>query len=243
MSGGFRIANESESLGLGCTRDGVALAGAPLLKMTVAGLAPRPIGEIDQLLKAAYGPSFAAACVLTGLNLIAEALNRGDLARAMVAAVQLKLPDVSWAAAARMARIENALAKFNPLEPRDWRGWWTTGGAAKPDHSRKPSPVRTRSAAGPGPRRTSNPVRSGRVATASAALTPMMVARRLAIGEEVVGGGPEDPLADAAALATLAAGALLERCWSAVGDKAPTWRWAKSAPGLESNRRDSLGAR
>jgi hypothetical protein len=47
----------------------------------------------------------------------------------MIAAVHLKLPPLDWAGGVRILRAEAALAKynFNPLEPRDWHGRWTTG--------------------------------------------------------------------------------------------------------------------
>jgi hypothetical protein len=135
----FRLADGVGSLGLSCTATGAWLAGVPLLRMTVAGLAPRPGEEIDALMKAAYGQGVDATRLSPGLAVVAEALNRGDLGRAMVAAVRLRLPELSGDAAARIARADQNLIKYNPDEPRDWRGRWTTGGEPDPRVSVAPN--------------------------------------------------------------------------------------------------------
>lgn len=126
-----RSSNTPSSLGLSCQPTGVSLAGAPLLRRTTTGFAPRPRGEIDTLMKAAYGQQADSEPISRRLGVVADALNRGDLGRAMVGAVRLRLPELSWDRAVRIARAEDALAKynFNPDEPRDSRGRWTSGGA------------------------------------------------------------------------------------------------------------------
>ena len=78
----FRLSDTLESLGLSCAADGAWLAGVPLLRMSVAGLAPRPADEIGTLAKAAYGRDFDASRLPDGLDVVADALNRGDLGRA-----------------------------------------------------------------------------------------------------------------------------------------------------------------
>jgi hypothetical protein len=62
-----------------------------LLRATTGGLEPRPAEEIEQLLKTAYGDKARASEVLTGLGVVAKALNAEDVGRAMVAAVRLRL--------------------------------------------------------------------------------------------------------------------------------------------------------
>ena len=57
----------------------------------------------------------------------AQALNAGDVAFAMIATVHLRLPELDAASAARLAQSNQDLAKYDPSEPRDWRGRWTTG--------------------------------------------------------------------------------------------------------------------
>lgn len=125
-----RSSNTTSSLGLSCQPTGVSLAGAPLLRRTTTGFAPRPRGEIDALMKAAYGQQADSEPISRGLSVVADALNRGDLGHAMVGAVRLRLPELSWDRAVRIARAQDALAKynFNPDEPRDRRGRWTSGG-------------------------------------------------------------------------------------------------------------------
>jgi hypothetical protein len=132
----------------------VSLAGAPLLRKSAVGLEPRPAAEIAALMRAAYGGGADAAAVSRGLVVIAEALNRGDLGRAMIAAVRLRLPDLGWREAARLAAAEDALVKYNPDEPRDWRGRWTTGDAGAPTPSVTPKRIPT-----PGAEPASRPVR------------------------------------------------------------------------------------
>lgn len=136
----FRLVDDAGNLGLSCTPTGVALAGAPLLRTTAVGWAARPATEIAVLIDGAYGPAIDPTDVTRGLDVIARALNCGDLGRALVAAVQLKLPELTWDGAVRIARAHDALAKqYNPDEPRDWHGRWTTDGGANADDPRTDS--------------------------------------------------------------------------------------------------------
>jgi hypothetical protein len=176
---------------------GLSLAGVPLMQTTVMGFAPRSMDEVSSLLKSAYGPDFDLSERASSLSVVAEALNHGDLGRAMIAALQLKLPDLDWEAAANLARAEDRLLKYNEAEPRDWRGWWTTGGGVGPSKPLKPAPSGK-------PKRPSTASFSIPVG----AMPKLSPVQALAAGEEVVGGGPEDPFADLAAGATLVVGFL-----------------------------------
>jgi len=124
--------------GLSCTLEGVSLAGVPLLRSTVAGLAPRPMAELAVLMKSAYGPDIGPAQPYRGLEVIARALNQGDIGRAMVAAIQLRLPDLDEQGAAYIVRADEALKKYDANEPRDERGRWTSGGGAASVRAPKP---------------------------------------------------------------------------------------------------------
>jgi hypothetical protein len=126
----FRLTNEPGGLGLSCTESGLSLAGVPLLHKSVTGFAPRPAEEIDALVSAAYGLDAGATDLLPGLDAVARALNRGELAHATIAAVLTRLGELSWDAAARLANAEDQLRKYNPSEPRDWHGCWTSEGGA-----------------------------------------------------------------------------------------------------------------
>ncbi len=64
------------------------------------------------------------------LDIVAAALDAGDHEYAANAASLLDLPDLDWEGAVRIANAENARAKFNVGELRDWRGRWTTGGTS-----------------------------------------------------------------------------------------------------------------
>ncbi len=137
----FRLAKDASSLGLTCDLEGCSLAGVPLLDRTPTGFAPRPVGEIGALMKSAYGQDIDPKGLSAGLKVIAKALNQGDVGRAMIAALQLKLPELSWCGAVQLTKAHFTLAKgsYNPDEPRDERGRWTTGDAS-PD-SLKPIPI------------------------------------------------------------------------------------------------------
>jgi hypothetical protein len=126
----FRLSSELGQHGLSCTPDGVALAGVPLLRKTQAGFVPRSSNEIASLLKTAYGDRPMA--LPSRLDVIAQALNRGDFASAMIAAVHTQTPDLTAEAAARLAQSDRELTKYdyNPEESRDWHGRWTVDGAS-----------------------------------------------------------------------------------------------------------------
>jgi hypothetical protein len=130
MIASFGLTNERGGLGLSCTPAGLSLAGAPLLRKAETGFAPRSTQEVAALIDAAYGAD--PTRLLASLSVIAEAINRGELARAMIAAVQTRTPELSREAAARVARADVALAKFDPNQPRDWHGRWSLDGGARP---------------------------------------------------------------------------------------------------------------
>jgi contact-dependent growth inhibition (CDI) system restriction endonuclease-like protein len=128
----FGLSNEPGTLGLSCNQTGLALAGVPLLRLTEGGFAPRSPAEIARLLSAAYDIDADTTSVMAGLGVVANALNGDDTVRAMIAAVQLKLPALDWDGAVRIARAEEALRKYSRNQPRDWHGRWTTGGVGGP---------------------------------------------------------------------------------------------------------------
>jgi hypothetical protein len=102
---------------------------------------------------AAYGLDEGRTQLSPGLDVLAQALNRGDLGLAMIAAVQLKLPPLSWQGAIRIARADDLLAKYNSSEPRDWRGRWTDAAGSvgfEPQSKPRPKPIPERK---PKPRR------------------------------------------------------------------------------------------
>lgn len=63
------------------------------------------------------------------MKLVADALNKGEIARAMITAVLMRLPDPAGAIHAADVHCAVAKAGFNPDEARDERGRWTSGGS------------------------------------------------------------------------------------------------------------------
>ncbi len=121
-----------------CDDDGVFIGPGCALIQAETDLAgrknykPRPQSEIARLLDAAHVTRFGLDALMSRLNAIAKALDDGDLGLAWIGALQLGLPELAdGAAVSRMAAADRLLkAGFNPDEPRDWHGRWTTGGSA-----------------------------------------------------------------------------------------------------------------
>lgn len=131
--------------GLSCDVSGVALAGVPLLTKGRDGFQPRPARELDLLLRAAYGARLDTGHLARGLAVAADALNVGDLERAMIGALHLRLPPPDEDAAARLAKVDDLIAKYNynPDEPRDWHGRWTSTGGDAPSPNAEAAPHAT----------------------------------------------------------------------------------------------------
>jgi hypothetical protein len=147
----FKLSQEPGRLGLRCDAEGLSLAGVPLLVRNGDRFQPRSAIEIQRLLSRAYQAEIWWVNRIEGIGAVARALNEGDMVRAMITAVRLKLPELDWEGAVRIASAEDALAKdnFNPDEPRDWHGRWTTGdGGADPSISALPIHTPARSSDG-----------------------------------------------------------------------------------------------
>ena len=54
--------------------------------------------------------------------MVARALSENEMVRAMIAAVLLKLPELDWDGAVRIAQADDTLSKYDPDEPRDFHG-------------------------------------------------------------------------------------------------------------------------
>jgi hypothetical protein len=78
---------------------------------------PSPQGEIDDALSRVYGINLSAGGKRGGFQVVAEALNQGELARAQIAALLLRLPDP--AGAADRAGLVSRLRE-NGLLAKDW---------------------------------------------------------------------------------------------------------------------------
>jgi hypothetical protein len=147
--------------GLFCDERGVGLGPVTLVeKAKTNGLyvyRVRPAEEVAHALALAYGPLTAddLARRLSGLDVAARALDAGEMAKAMIATVLLKLPPLSPKAMAKLAR-DPSLKKYNryhrPAHSPDGTGGQftdadgATGGGLKPimvaDRSGGASPKR-----------------------------------------------------------------------------------------------------
>ena len=110
-------------VGLACDEQGIALGPVVLVEALAAGhrrvFRPRPAEEIARTLALAYddlAPADVARC-LASLDVAAKALEARDLAKASVAAVLLKLPELSVDGFAKLA-ADPSLKKYSPTEPR-----------------------------------------------------------------------------------------------------------------------------
>lgn len=121
---------KAAGLGLNCDAGGLSLAGVPLLRRSVGGLEPRPTEELAWLLKRGYGHDIDPVRLRRGLDVVAQALNGNDIGRAMVAAIHLRLPSLDERGAALIAFADEALNKYDPSEPRDAQGRWTSDGGS-----------------------------------------------------------------------------------------------------------------
>jgi hypothetical protein len=127
----FKLAESRRSnRGVYCSSEGLYLGASPLIHHTDGAYRLRPTGEIAALLGAAYEPTPDIDRLLLGLRKIAAALQRGDLPQAMISALLLRLEELSEAELARLADAEALLkVNFNPAQPRDGNGRWTTEGS------------------------------------------------------------------------------------------------------------------
>jgi hypothetical protein len=152
----FRLSKEPGGPGLTCGPEGLYLAGAPLLRKTADGLVPRRPDELAALTLAAFGEVADVERLTRGLRTAANALNEGDVGKAMMAALHLRLHDVSADGVQRLRRVDDFLAKYDPNEPRDWRGRWTTGGGDAPPSAS--APPRSSASASASPPSSSTPL-------------------------------------------------------------------------------------
>lgn len=125
----FKLDQDPKGSGLRCDDAGLFLGPSPLLRQDWSGnFEARPAGELREIFGWTYDTETWESRIRS-VNLIAEALNKRELAGAMMLAVLMRLPDP--ADAIGIADIDAVLAKagFNPDEPRDERGRWTSGDA------------------------------------------------------------------------------------------------------------------
>jgi hypothetical protein len=131
----FKLDQNAKGRGLRCDRDGLFFAGIALLERDAEDqFRSIPATTIRKALSGAYRADGNWESRIRSVDVVAKALNNGDVARAMMAAVLMRLPEPD--SGIRIAGVDGVLAKagFDPDEPRDERGRWTEGegGEAEP---------------------------------------------------------------------------------------------------------------
>lgn len=94
----YRLAAAADRHGVSCSGDGLCVGAIPLLARvaTPSGGTQwvlRSLSDINVALSNCYGFVVDATAKMRGLEVVARALNRGDLALAQIAALNLCLPD------------------------------------------------------------------------------------------------------------------------------------------------------
>ena len=137
-----RLAPETDEFGLSCDEEGPRIGPVRLLKRTDRGFEPRWVGELDFVLSAAMQRPVQFADKMRGLRAVANALENGDLARAMLVTQFMWLPSLPDEEAFQRAVEADSLAKagFNPDQARDSRGQWSDSGASG-DETPTPEPA------------------------------------------------------------------------------------------------------
>ncbi len=103
-----------DGLGLWCDADGAFLGGAPLLtarrdSFGSLRFAPRRKDEIERLLRSAYGAAFDGNTRMGGLQAVANGLNAGQECRAIIAALHMRLPDLTPSGARAIERLDRLI--------------------------------------------------------------------------------------------------------------------------------------
>lgn len=134
----FSLRNDGR--GVSCDARGIYIASTcPLVWARRAGarektFVVRPADQVRLLLKFVYGELFDADSRLAPLHRAADALNRGDLTRAIIATLEMRLPDLpAEATSDRLAKAHHILKhNIDPDQPRDPRGRWVRRAARLP---------------------------------------------------------------------------------------------------------------
>ncbi len=119
----FKLDQNPEGSGLRCDSTGLFLGRDALLQRDRHGnFEACPVDELRKVLGRTYADETNWESRTRSVKLVANALNKGEMARAMMTAVLMRLPDLD--SAIRIAEVDGVLAKagFNPDEPRDERG-------------------------------------------------------------------------------------------------------------------------
>jgi hypothetical protein len=125
----WRLSDQKRGLGLHCAVDGLFLAGTPLLERQTTGFTARRQGDLETVLSRGYGFPVSLDRVMSGLSTVASALTAGDLCRAHIAAVHLRIPDLPDAFARLDIQIEDVALKIDRIARTTAAGDWNPAGS------------------------------------------------------------------------------------------------------------------
>lgn len=131
----WRVSARGGGLGLHCAEGGLFLGDTPLLEGGSDAFAPRPQDDLEALLSRGFGFSVSLDRVMGGLATVSSALNAGDLCRARIAAVHLRIPDLPDEFARLDMQIEDLALKIDRIAKTTAAGDWdpASSGGWDPD--------------------------------------------------------------------------------------------------------------
>ena len=123
-----------QSRGLAVDAEGVTLGpDCILVRRTPAGYRSANPNEIARLTRSVLGDDGRLQRLPFVLAGITRALNAGDLVKAQLLGLEIPLPDLDDEQVARLRLAGELMKDFDPNQPRDERGRWTSDGGSDAD--------------------------------------------------------------------------------------------------------------
>src|ERR1700731_1152692 len=129
---------DDDNLGLACSNDGLLIGRTPLIEKHDGHFVVREQREIEQLLSRAYRSEISADRLMSGLAIVARALNTNDQCLARIAAVHLRVPNIPDRAARDVMEATDVLIKYARDEGRGDSSNWNP--ALHPRSGTPPNP-------------------------------------------------------------------------------------------------------
>jgi Restriction endonuclease fold toxin 5 len=129
------------SRGLSVDTEGVALGpGCVLVRRTPAGYQRASAGEIIDLTRIVFGRDARLDRIPIVLARITECLSAGDLVKAQLLGLEIPLDELDDRQLARLRRVGGLIKEFDPDQPRDEHGRWTSSGRGVEDEDSSSAP-------------------------------------------------------------------------------------------------------
>ena len=117
------------SRGLSVDKEGVALGpDCVLVRRTDRGYERAPAGEIVDLTRSVFGRDHRLDRIPIVLTRITETLAAGDLVKAQLLGLEIPIHDLDDRQLARLRRAGDLMKDYDPNQPRDEQGRWTSEG-------------------------------------------------------------------------------------------------------------------